>query len=574
MADAELEDAPWVNKQAAEELPDAPWASKTSPSGDIIKTTIPDMIRSGTSFLTAPGTISDLPHTLAMKAAEKGILPTIGGKDLNKFVKDMDKLGTDEKGVKASEKNTLFPSYGTAINKIQEHTGPLPEPETLPGKLWEAAIGIAPGVATGGEAALPTALKIAGGATGQIAGGAAGKALEPHLPTWAQPFAEGAGEFAGTGLGMSGPAMTRRAYTPLPVSPQRAATINALRGEDFPMTAGQATGRQWLMNNEGRVSNFADMPQRQAEAFTQGVRERSGSAPPGPNDTWLGPNTTGADLGALRTANAINPAEAAAMQQRARAARTQFATDYGGAEAAALDPAIRAVSTVRAPAMNIPGTRYEMVRGQLQDMADAASGHTRQAIGQLRGNLDQAFYNSVPPDVAQRARDLQTQYANYQTIRNIQPQPGRATVEPREVLNAASGRMGRGFVNEERGNLAPYTQQASSVMHELPPRSTEIPELAHLASAGVGGAVGGAHGVGGGLPGVGFGAFEGMVGPYLTFPHAYNFGRDVVAKGLSSVPAQAWLGNNRWLPGPNTRAPSIADLVRVLATKPPNEVQK
>jgi hypothetical protein len=559
---------PWeeeasAGKPAGDVMPWEEGGAKPSVAEDLYKTAGPTLLRGALGVVTTPGTLRDAAMSGVDWAFHK-IAPETAA-NLDKHREELKQNDPHYQMLLDKQKtmDTVFPNASTAIRNTENNiTGPLYHAQTGGGQLGEKFLELIPGIAAGGEGALPTLLKAGAGAVGSQYGAEAGKAAAPHLPAFAQPYAERAGDIIGTSLGVMTPAGARRAVTPLPVNDNRAATLTALQGENFPMTAGQATDRPWLRRLEGRTG-LVNIPEQQERAFTEGILRRSGSTPPGPGDNWLGRNTTGADLGALRTANAINPTEAAAMQQRARAARAQFATDYGGAEAAALDPAIRAVSTVRAPAMNIPGTRYEMVRGQLQDMTDAASGHTRQAISQMRGNLDQAFYNSVPPNVAQRARDLQTQYANYQTIRTVHPEIGRDTITPQQVLNAQSPRMGRGFVNEEHGTLAPYAQQAGSVMQELPkPVAEHTGPFTKLAGAGLGALLAKEqpllHIGGAADPLLGFIAGREGIGPMMDF--AKNTGARAV------VPLQGWLGNQRWRPDPNTQAPNVADLVRILSS--------
>ncbi|KAH0536319.1 hypothetical protein GP486_008892, partial [Trichoglossum hirsutum] len=108
--------------------------------------------------------------------------------------------------------------------------------------------------------------------------GEAANALKGYLPKAAQPYAEPVARAVGAVGGSFTPAGVRKAITPLPMSDQQLATVNALRARDpnFPMTAGQATESPGLMSLEARSANTRGIPEQQDRAFTGGVMRESG----------------------------------------------------------------------------------------------------------------------------------------------------------------------------------------------------------------------------------------------------------------------------------------------------------
>lgn len=558
MAAEEVELAPWLaNKPAEEQVEVAPWLNKPSTSEDMVKTAAPSLLKGTLGLLTTPGTLSNLPG----KAAEGLTHYFAPDSRLDKFFHAMRELDTDEKGNSISEQHTLFPDYDTALKKTEEHTGKLYEPQTTGGKMFGLGLQALPNLATGMEGVVPTVMRAAG--AGVAGEGARGAAEALGLPQWAQTAAE----MGGMALGTGAPAVARRAVTPLPVDPARAATVNALRTQNFPMTAGQATDRPWLMSMEGRLGS--NTPQQEA-AFTNEVMRRAGSG-----GDFSAPNLqvaaqTGDQLGQLRAAHDITPAETAGYVRDTRNIQSQLARSRGGDVGQQVTPAVRASTVVRPGTtpntFYIPGQRYDELRGILQrEIDNAASPSAASAVGNMRRNLDQAFYNSVPPDVAARAQELNQQYANYSTLKGIPPREGRTTVTPQEVLNAVSSKMGRGFANQEQGNLAPYAQQAGSVMQELPKRNTEISPITDLVGTLASAAF---HGTAGREAGMIPQAAEGAVVGHLSTPGVVNSGKDIVAHLLRSQPMQDYLGNTHWLPGQFTRDIDRRDLAKLLATSP------
>lgn len=523
---------------------------------DVAKTTAPSALRGVIGSLTMPGTLSDLVDRGAGWAINK-IAPDSKAAGAIKFLRGVD---TNPKtGGSISDEHSFFPSFGTVHDKAEKVTGPLYEAQTPVGKGYQTGVEAVPSL-LGGGSLVGTLSKAAGAGTGSALLGEGAKAAGDLLPKWAEPV----GRFLGAAIGAGAPAAVRRARTPLPMTDERLANVNALNATNPELvstsSAGQVTGRPSVMGLEGRSPRMADLPEKQAEAYTQGVMRQTGST--GMFDTAgiAEAKNTGAQLEALRNAHRMSPAEFASLNRDINAMGRPGSDLYRAVGPSKLfkeaQDEIRLGPTGgNPPPLDMTGDRYGALKQILQGKGEAAgTSHEQTAIFNARDRLNQAFHNSMPADEAERLRQLDRQYSNYKTIENIPTKADQNTISPDQVFGKAS----RG------SDLETHATQAASVMKLLPKPSTEpgpASKAFHGIVGGLFGAGAGAAGAPGGMVDLGMlGAIAGKdVTPYVLEALKNAAGRTVARPGV-----QSWLKNQEWRPDAYTAAPDKEMLLRLL----------
>jgi hypothetical protein len=206
--------------------------------------------------------------------------------------------------------------------------------------------------------------------------------------------------------------------------------------------------------------------------------------------------------------------------------------------------------------LSMTGPRYSYMRQRLQSAIDAAgTGTDSDALSAVRKTLDDAFHRSISPGDSARLKQLETQYANYNVLTNKKP-TGEETMSPQEVSAAVSKTWGAPSVNENRGTLAPWAYNASKVMQ---PITVPTPEAAgpftKLAGMGAGWLIGHSD------PAVGAIVGREAIGPVVDAL------KSVAGRVAGSKGGQAYLGNQAWLPGPNSTMDK-ATALRLLMSPP------
>jgi hypothetical protein len=466
-----------------------------------------------------------------------------------------------------------LPSSHQIQGQVEKITGPFYQAKTPAGKATQTATSVLPGLALGGETVPGLLVKAAGAGVVSEGAGEAANAIKGHLPSSVQPYAEPVARAVGAVGGTFAPAAIRRAVTPLPMSNEQFGAVNALRARDpnFPMTAGQATESPSLMSLEARSPRMQGVPAQQERAFTGGAMNESGIPSDNFRDIGQG-DLVGQRLGALYRSGSISPPEFNTLLRQIGTERRNLIRSAGVGNTPQVDE-VRDMVRFGAqnngtPVLDMPGQRYEFMRGELQRRIDAAGNpQERNALSNIRNHLDTAFSNTVGPGVTEQANNLENQYANYNVLRNVPPQVGRETVSPQEVLSAVGHNWGNSAANTNRGTLAPFAQQAERVMTPLPGSPPEGP-LSRVLGAIGGLAIGGGAGhATGGMPGA---LSEGIVGAILGGERGHDVAQ--LAKGFTgrvvgSKPVQGYLGNQTWRPGSSTSAdPDL--IARMLLTPP------
>src|SRR5258705_6634834 len=249
MADTQLppwEQAAKIKKGTAPVPP--PWvqaAAKKQPQvgygEDMAKGAIPALAQGLMIPLGMGGDLQQLAKAGAEKANEKGINPfsalgdAFANSKLGKFLQEESaksaKLPIGQVSSGDVPGTVPLPTSAGIQKKAEEVTGPFYESKLGPGKALQTGLRVLPSVAMGGNILGALAKAAAGGVVGEGAAEGA-NALKGYLPDAAQPWAEPVARAAGVMAGMPVPSILRRAVTPLPYSPQRAAQINALRANN------------------------------------------------------------------------------------------------------------------------------------------------------------------------------------------------------------------------------------------------------------------------------------------------------------------------------------------------------
>ena len=511
----------------------------------------PSLLRGSLAAVTTPRTISDLTGKGVNWLANK--MPQPVADAANKFHEWNSGMGE------------AFPSYDQLKTEMEhDFTGPLYEAKTGVGKGVQTGLEVAPSLLAGGEGAIPTIAKSVGAGAGSGTLGAAAHAMSGILPSWAEPVARGAGALIG---GMFGPSGARRAVTPLPMSDERLATVNALRGTNPELvnasSAGQLTESPRVAALEARSPRMADLPQQQNEAYTQGVMRQAGSN--GMFDTagLAEARNTGAQLEALRNAHRMSPSEFTSLNsdlnKMARPGSDLYRAIGPSQPFNEVQRQVRLGPSGGNPMpLDMTGQRYGALKQIIQGAADSApTSHEQIALANARERLNQAFHNSMPADEAERLRQLDQQYSNYKTIENIPAKADTNTVTPDQVFSKA----GRGTP------LETHATQAKSVMTPLPVPNNEPSDLVKALSTGAGALLGGGAGAhaGGALGGVS----EGLVGAIAgeKIPHFFNVGKNIAGRTAATPAVQSYLKNQLWRPGPNSSVDPVT-LARILMTPP------
>lgn len=559
--------APWL--AAEQETPSnvAPWLAAGKPAveeeasaiKDAAKTVGPSLLRGSLAAITAPRGISDLTGAGANWAVNK-VAPGSKAADMANQFHNWD-----------SGMGGAFPSYDQIKGEMEkETTGPLYEAKTPFGKGVQTTSEVVPGLLAGGEGALPTLTKAIGAGIGSEGLGEAAHALKgwfPNsVPSWLEPVAHGVGALAG---GFAGPSAVRRAITPLPMSDERLATVNALKQANPELvnasSAGQLTESPRVMAVEGRSPNMAGLPQRQEEAYTQGVMRQAGSDGMFDTPGLAQAKARGAELDALQNAHEMNPSQYGLLSQYASTRNvpgSELYKEVGPSKAYqdVVDAIKNGPGGGNPPPASMTGPRFGVMKQELQKAGEnAPTTHEGKAIFDLRERTKNAFEKSMPDDEAQRLRDLNKQYSNYMTIKDIPVDVGENTVTPNQVFQKA-----------DRGSdLEAHATNASKVMTPLPPRSTEVSDVASLLGSTFGAmSHGGAGYLAGGMPGLVAASGEGALTGLFTAPHYINAAKDVAGRVATRPLVQSYLKNQALRPGNPAFDNDPATIARILMTPP------
>lgn len=486
--------------------------AETSVMGDVAKAVGSGMVTGAEGVLGFPGDVAQLAHD-AGGWVGRGIRSAVGmppkAPDAPSLANPLP-LPTSADIASANKAVTGFEPYQpttTAGEFARTAAEFVPSAVTLGGVAKAVPWGVIPGLASEGA--------------GQLTEG-----------SQLEPYARIGGAIAG---GMAWP-MIRRAITPFPSSPERAAMVDALRREGVTdLTAGQMTGSNKLRYMESELGGVrgAQMADDVGEQFTAAALRRAGinanRATPeviddaftrigGEFDRLAAGNSMRLDAPTFRRViDAIDNYEALVPPSMQTPAVRRIADDLFGA--------IQTASNQGGTAI-LGGAAYQNIRSMLGKQAQSlriSNPQAAEALRDIQGVLDDAMEAGI---AAVNPRDLgawRTARREYQAMLVLEKAATGAgenaamgLISPSALRNATVSTTGRRNFARGRGDFADLARAGEAVMKPLPQSGTaprtaarnlvaSVPTLlgAGAGSAAMGGVEGGLLGamVGGALPG-------------------------------------------------------------------------
>lgn len=444
-------------------------------------------------------------------------------------------LGVDPSLEHLDERLNKGPTPEQSLAGIEQITGPLHRPETTAGKFGASAAEFAANplsyLGPGGM--------LAKGVTAATAGLGSEAAGELTAGTKAEPYAR----LVGAVVGATAPAAGARAITPFPISAERQAAVDTLRGEGVQPTAGQVTGSKAIRYAE---SELGDAPfaggkataaqERQIEQFTTAALRRAGEnaerATPAVVDRAF--TRIGNQFDTLATRNAARY-DSQFMQDVITARNNYDHLFLDPLHSAKVEKLFdRTVNNlIRNPQME--GEAYKAQRSQIERMRRATRDpELNMYLAEMRDAMDGLMERSIarnnPADLG-AWRETRNQYRNMLVLERVAvgggEQAAAGLVSPARLRQAVVGQSRRSYARGA-GDFADLARAGNEIMSPLPQSGTGPRWFARA----IPGMVGATLGSPGGLHGMGAGAAAGAV-----------FGPAAAGRTLMSAPAQAYLRN-------------------------------
>ena len=378
-------------------------------------------------------------------------------------------------------------------------------------RATQAGLGAAPSLVNRSATALAAqpVLQATAGMAGGAVGDATGSPLAGFAAALATPLAAGA---------------VGRAVTPArtAVNPAHAALVRAAEAEGIPLTAGQATGNNFLRNIESQMEQLplTSGPARVAAearqtAFTRAVLQRAGT-----NADNAGPdvlNATRRRIGAV-----FDDVTSRNTMRLDNQALNDFAAVETNLQQNALPEVARtALNRVRqiiAAADNngdVTGTFYRRMDSAIGRQArETSNGDLRAALVEVRDAMRVVMDRNISPQDAAAWQEARQQYANFAIIRDTMGRAGantaRGQISPLGLMQPLNRSTGRGFA-EGRGDMNTLARIGQSVVREPNDSGTAgrtlannlltggIPTTGGIAGTLIGGPIGGVVGAAGSL---------------------------------------------------------------------------
>lgn len=454
------------------------------------------------------------------------------------------------------------PEQATGIAE-QTMTGPLHRPETPAGRYGETVgefVGN-PASYVGPGGMLAKAVTAAtGGAGSEFAGQAAeGSRLEPLA------------RFIGAIVGGHAPNIGARTITPLPMTPERQAIIDALAGEGVTgMTAGTATGHKGLQYAESHLSEMfgggggAEAAQREAlgqytAAALRRVGEHADRATPEVVDRAF--NRIGGEFDRLTAANTMH------LDQQVQNDLLNTVVGYQRNvapihQAPLIENTMNDIATwAGQQGGQLTGRQYQNLRSELaREARGTTEPQTSHALSDMTEALDDSMERSIArtnPADAGAFGEARRQYRNMLVIERAATGPGEKSAEgfisPAQLATATKAVMGRRAYARGEGDFAGLAHSGNAALLPLPqsgtaPRQAMAHAIEQLGLASLLGMEGGAHG---GLPAMMGMGLAGAAAPPLA------------GRALMSAPAQAYL-RNQMIPGRLGSSPTTQAIINTL----------
>lgn len=423
-------------------------------------------------------------------------------------------------------------------------TGPVHQPQTTAGKYAQTVGEFLPGamIGPGGMAAKATRMAVLPGLASEAAGQATeGKTIEPYARL-----------AAGIGASLINPS---RVITPNPMTPERQAMVNTLRGEGVDaLTAGQRTGSEPLKYFEsaamGAPFSGATATARNelaGEQFTSAALRRAGIDAPRATPEVV-------DQAFTRIGNDFNRLTANNTMQFDQPLRTELQgiqTNYFNRvnptqRTPQVENTINELMTYNSPAMT--GQQYQTLRSQLAAEArQSGDAHSSRALNQITSALDDAMERSIAarnPADAGAFQEARNQYRNMLVLEKAANTAGEKSAQgfitPAALASATKQVQGLRNYARGQGDFAELARSGVGVMSPLPNSGTEQRGAIMHGIETAGGLLGG-------LLGYGLGGVESSIGGAVSGPYAARFAGSAampfINRALLSNPGQAYLGN-------------------------------
>jgi hypothetical protein len=432
------------------------------------------------------------------------------------------------------------PDAGDVQTALEKYTGPLYQPQTIPGKYASTIAEFAPGMA------------IPGGGAGSIGRTIGGKVLNTVVPAITsetagqltegspyEPYARFAGGVAG---GLAG----AKAITPMRApGGQYGRDVATLEAAGVPLTAGQRTGSRSLQFME---SNAIDMPgvgaspQAIQDAAREGLDRAVTQRVYGghlPADARL-PQASAAGREALsdeyNRLSQFGMRSNPRLQNRMTGALNEYERLVLPHERTPNVANTRndIVDRLVQQQGRMAGDEYQSIRSQIGTASrNATNAAEKRALKELQRSMDEAMAAGLPPHEAQAWALNNRRYALQKAI---EPAVAKAAdtgnISPAGLAQAVKSRRGAQYAAQS-GDLDALAQAAARVMKPLPNSGTAARTMMQnigvpAGSGGVGATIGGL--VGGPL-GATIGGIAGASSPAIT------------ARLATSRLGQAYLGN-------------------------------
>lgn len=423
--------------------------------------------------------------------------------------------------------------YGRTLPNPADIRGPAFQAKTTPGKYTQTVAQFLPSTLAGGPAGMGS--KLLSATTAGLGSEAGGQAAQKFMPS-AEPYARIAGALVGGVV----PAMARRAITPLPISKERQALVEAMNNEGIDLTAGQATGRQGLRYAESELGGGKGvaMMEKQGEQFTAAALKRAGitanrATPEVMDDAF---NRIGNQFETLATRHSLPPD--AQLATDVASVVTDYASLVGPANRAPIVEKM-ANDLVNSAQNGMAGDAYNSITSRLARMArNNKDPQLASALRDMRGAVDEAMERHLTsigsPDLAawQTARN---QYRNIIVLEQAAAGAGEKAAEgilsPSALRNATVQNQGKRAYVRGQGDFAELARAGEATMKPLPQSGTAPRTAVRAIGASVPTMIGAALGSGAGVPGMMAGGVAGAAAPYA------------MGRALLSSPVRGYLSN-------------------------------
>jgi len=510
---------------------DAPAAEPEVGYGeDIAKGAAGGLGRGVAGTIGLPGTVGDLAHAGLAKAG-------LSEDAIGYGKRAVQALGT---ALPALRLFASGPNAGQVQKAMEDYTGPLYQPKTLPGKYASTIAEFAPAALIPGGGGVGA--RIVNTIASAVASETAGQLTEG---TPAEPYARFVAGMA------AGPAAAKVITPAAPASAARQAAVAALEREGIPVTAGQRTGSKPIQYME---SNAADMPfsaGRAAEmnaaqaaaidraftgrAFDPAELQARGLPPdaslPRTDVMATGRQTLSDRYTQLSQANALRSDPQ--LQRDLMAAQTAYERNVLPSQRTRDVEAMRndIVDALVTGQGQMPGGVYQATRSQLGTNAQGVANtqpYLATALRDMRGALDRGMQRGLSPQDAARWTDTNRRWGNMKQLESAVATAGENLSPAKVAQSVRSGRVGQAA--RGAGDMDELARAAALVI-KPPPNSGTAARLGMQKLFNIPAWLAAGGGAAAGSPLGPIGAAVGAAAPF------------VASRLALSRPGQAYLGN-------------------------------